>query len=772
MDRRRFVTSLGAITLPAVGTAKAWAAAVSPVPESAAERSRFSLNGRWERRVNGAVIDHVEVPVSLPPSGTYTLTRTVLMPKLTAQQRAFVHFEAVNYHGRVLVNGTEVGSTLPYVPADFDVTPTVRDGTNTIAVVITDLGTEPAGAAADAVWFGLTPGWEGCGGIIRDAWLEVRSAAHLENVRLVSQLNPQYTAATCQVTAWISATAAGAGAGRCVIALLQGNTVVAQAEQAVEIVPGISSVEAALTVAHPALWSPDTPNLYTLRVTLHSPAGGDDWSTRTGIRDFTIGERTFLLNGEPLQLNGVCRHDLWKAQGMTLTRAQVAQDLRAIKALGANFVRLVHYPHDRYVVELADELGLLVSEESGYSEVDFSALSAGRVDLGLRVLEQVIRRDWNSPSVFAWFLADKSTVTADFVRAGKTRVRALDLQGRFVSAAGYTFSDGEQPAGLSQLDFYERGTAGGEAPDKPMIDTAWTGVMPGLTDHHMMVVVNQLIAASKSGRLAGHCFYPWQDLPQFSRIAPENNAGILYAGVVTEGREPRGLLVQELTRLFHRQNEPGSPYFDSPAIGPIMEPLRQAPWLPQAKITPVNLTPVVAADGGAELGGGIDQAFVKWNPQAFEILGVRIPVPFVNGSARPVVIHSASPVAIPVGQQCTRLHFLGQVQLGGGFPLEGKAGDEVATYHLRYRGGRTRDISIRAGFEVAAANTIAASSRINPVATAAQRVFRYYADWESAIYHGLLFSLPIEPGVIESIRCQVKSEQRPLLLFAVLAEST
>ena len=86
--------------------------------------------------------------------------------------------------------------------------------------------------------------------------------------------------------------------------------------------------------------------------------------------------REFRLNGEHCILHGVCRHDMWKDQGFTLTRAQQRQDMRMIKDLGCNYVRLVHYPHDRHIVELADEIGLMVSEEPGFWQVDFRTLAA------------------------------------------------------------------------------------------------------------------------------------------------------------------------------------------------------------------------------------------------------------------------------------------------------------------------------------------------------------------------------------------------------------
>ena len=78
---------------------------------------------------------------------------------------------------------------------------------------------------------------------------------------------------------------------------------------------------------------------------------------------------------------------MWKDQGFTLTRAQMAQDMRMIKALGANLVRLVHYPHHRHIVELADELGLLVTEEPGYWNMDFRTMPRTMIELGYRIME-------------------------------------------------------------------------------------------------------------------------------------------------------------------------------------------------------------------------------------------------------------------------------------------------------------------------------------------------------------------------------------------------
>jgi hypothetical protein len=138
---------------------------------------------------------------------------------------------------------------------------------------------------------------------------------------------------------------------------------------------------------------------------------------------------------------------------------------------------------------------------------------------------------------------------------------------------------------------------------------------------------------------------------------------------------------------------------------------------------------------------------------------------------RPVVLTAEFPEAeIPVQRECVALHFLGHVTWPGGYPLEGAFGDRVATYEIRYSTGTAREVPLRSGIEVAAANIIHGATRIDPVALSAQRAFWFIKDWAREQYQGLLFSLAVEPGSIASIRCRLGEGRPPLLLFGVTAE--
>src|SRR5271165_5349889 len=114
-----FASVAAGLAIPLSGTPQA------PPPHT---RSRVDLAGTWERRVHGKIVDVVPVPSSQHPLGFYHLQREFLLPALTAQQRVFVHFDAMTYHGRVFVNGAEVGTAIPYLPFDFEFTEQAKEG--------------------------------------------------------------------------------------------------------------------------------------------------------------------------------------------------------------------------------------------------------------------------------------------------------------------------------------------------------------------------------------------------------------------------------------------------------------------------------------------------------------------------------------------------------------------------------------------------------------------------------------------------------------------
>jgi hypothetical protein len=165
------------------------------------------------------------------------------------------------------------------------------------------------------------------------------------------------------------------------------------------------------------------------------------------------------------------------------------------------------------------------------------------------------------------------------------------------------------------------------------------------------------------------------------------------------------------------------------------------------------------------------EEFLLWQGSDLRIAGVPFRVPVMNGYVRPVLLAPETPeVTISVGQECERLHILGQVTFPVGYPVVGKRGEKVATYRVRYSGGREREVPVRNGMEVAQSNRIHVATRIDPVASGTQRALEYVKDVVREQYQVLLWSLPVERGRVESVRCKLEAGQQTLAVFAITAE--
>jgi Beta-galactosidase/beta-glucuronidase len=173
------------------------------------------------------------------------------------------------------------------------------------------------------------------------------------------------------------------------------------------------------TVRAPKLWSPASPALYRLSVRVTTPGWVETRDEKVGFRWYEFQEHgPFMLNGERLLLRGTHRHEEIAGQGAALTNAPHRADMAAIKALGANFVRLAHYPHDPEIYRAADSLGLLLWDELPWDRggVGDSAWKANTT----RLLREQIRQNANHPSIILWSLGNEVQDVIEEGHAGDT----------------------------------------------------------------------------------------------------------------------------------------------------------------------------------------------------------------------------------------------------------------------------------------------------------------------------------------------------------------
>jgi len=195
--------------------------------------------------------------------------------------------------------------------------------------------------------------------------------------------------------------------------------------------PGGDRVSLATSVSSPKLWTAETPNLYRVRFTLSKNGAAIHTAMeKFGFRTFEVREGEGLfLNGQRILLKGTNRHSFWPETGRTLNRERNDNDVRLIKEMNMNAVRLSHYPPDPEFLEACDELGLYVLNELGGWH--------GRYDepTGRRLIGQMVSRDVNHPSIIFWDNCNEggwnAAIDDEFAKWDIQKRPVLHPQGKF-----------------------------------------------------------------------------------------------------------------------------------------------------------------------------------------------------------------------------------------------------------------------------------------------------------------------------------------------------
>lgn len=389
-----------------------WAADVTPdrvLPEyprpQLVRTSWQNLNGQWEYAIADASATqpqkfsgHILVPfpvqsqlsgVAAPVTEQQRLwyRRTFRSPALARGSRLLLHFGAVDWETHVFVNGKEIGShTGGYDPFSIDVTDALKPSGDQELVVSawdpTDTGPQPRGKqvlAPKSIWYTAVTG------IWQTVWLEPVPAQHIRDLVLASDA----TAGTITVTVQPSSQARGAAR----VVARDGTRVVAQAAGA----PGQPIV---LRIPQAKLWSPDSPFLYDLRVTL----GSDEVQSYAGIRTIavqrdTAGVNRLFLNGKPLFEYGLLDQGWWPDGLYTApTDEALRSDIETTRRLGFNLIRKhVKVEPARWYYH-ADRLGVLVWQDmpSGGDQ------TPQKPDMFAAELEHMVDALRNHPSIVMW----------------------------------------------------------------------------------------------------------------------------------------------------------------------------------------------------------------------------------------------------------------------------------------------------------------------------------------------------------------------------------
>jgi hypothetical protein len=522
----------------------------------------------------------------------------------------------------------------------------------------------------------------------------------------------------------------------------------------------------------------------------------DTINEKVGFKEFIAKRNRFFLNGYPIFLKGVCRHDLWgHNEGHTMTIEQMEQDMKMIKNTGCNFVRLVHYPHHKNIIKIADKLGLMVSEEPGLWWSDLH--NPDTVEQSLEVLKRTIIRDRSNVSIAFWLAFNECELTAEYVKASSETVQNNDPT-RMVSGANLM-----NPAATKELftsngfDFYTYhpygpnpehvmtgigGEADGEymhidkvleiLDDKPLMFTEWGGYFVIDQRQQLSDFFNFFISASrcteKGKTLAGFSYWQWNDIYQVSRDCGCTD-GILTEGLVDVNRN-----IKPDLEIFHKKimefDVPPVDKYQIQIMG-IMEQGNYKPLIINNRLSPEKLKEILTRYTGMP-GLNPNNRFNKYRIKHGPVLKeeiYKIGLMDVNIQGSPAALDKGNePLIIPVDAEIKSLYLIGNTGFGLLYPIGNNDQRDIASCTVTYANGEEYTKTLKNGTDVSQIYGTYGPSRIDPKASQAQRIitFSYNISWE--IYHVNLLRIDLpNPGKVKNITLKSLDDKSTLLLYGI-----
>jgi beta-galactosidase len=354
------------------------------------------------------------------PVGSYR--REFDVPADWDGRRNFITFDGVDCAFFLWINGEKVGfSVNSRNAAEFDLTKYLKPGKNMIAVEVYQYSSGTW--LEDQDMFRLH-------GIFRNVTLWSAPQVHIRDFFVKTDLDKDYKDAILDLSAKIKNYDDKAAKAQTLTATLYDS-------DGKEIAKGSATsnklnskqeeiLNVKFPVSNPLKWTAETPNLYTIVLT---NSEGEILSTKIGFRKIEIKGRIFTVNGVPIKLKGVNRHEHWSDVGHAITEEQMIRDLEVIKQGNCNHVRTSHYCDDPRWYELCNEYGIWLVAEANCESHGYD----GRFDEEPTMKAAIIDRNVanvenfkNHPSIIIWSLGNEcGGVGSNFVAAMNT-IKALD----------------------------------------------------------------------------------------------------------------------------------------------------------------------------------------------------------------------------------------------------------------------------------------------------------------------------------------------------------
>ena len=334
--------------------------------------------------------------------------KNIYIPELSRNQNVILYFEGSNITTEVYVNNKLAGKHVGgYVGFEIDITPFIIEGSENVINVRVDNSYNPNIIPSQKSDFCIY------GGIVRNVWLKVVPLNYIKNFHaIISNVNE--SSADTKIEAHI-------------ICLNESNVIlkaslinpegkaVDEAKDENKLIKGDNLISLNFNkLKNPELWSTDKPNLYKVILNLEEDNKLiDSTSDEIGYRWYEFKNHgAFYLNGKKLLIKGTHRHEDYAGYGEAMPDSLQLKDMRMIKDMGANFVRLAHYPQSPLVYKSCDELGILVWDElpwcrGGMGKEEWKSNTK-------RLLIEQINQNFNHPCIIIQSLGNELDWLPDF----------------------------------------------------------------------------------------------------------------------------------------------------------------------------------------------------------------------------------------------------------------------------------------------------------------------------------------------------------------------
>lgn len=349
------------------------------------------------------------------PGGIGWYRKTVNIPQVKEGEKVYLYFEGVYNRSEVFVNGHSLGKRPNgYISFMYDATPYIQYGKENVIAVRVDHS-----LSADSRWYTGS-------GIYRDVWVVYANPVHIAQWGVFAYPK-SVTKKQAVLAVEIEIENSSSSDANLVVTnelFSADGKVVAKDSKKLRLAAQNNTIATELKVNNPQLWDLNNPNLYKLKTTVQKDGKIiDKTTTVTGLRNYIFDpNKGFALNGEWMKVKGVCIHHDAGVLGSAVPKDVWKRRLLTLKEIGVNAIRTSHNPQAPDLYALCDELGLLVLNEA-YDEWEFPKRKwltgwnvgtpgfQGNFDYfgewGEKDLADLVRRDRNHVSVFAWSIGNE-----------------------------------------------------------------------------------------------------------------------------------------------------------------------------------------------------------------------------------------------------------------------------------------------------------------------------------------------------------------------------